>query len=183
LPEPGVDAPNAANGRTRIVAGWLALAVVVIVLDQWTKQAILERFQPGESLYVTSFFNLVLAFNTGAAFSFLAGAGGWQRTFFIAIALIAAVVILYFLWTSTRQRLFSLGLALILGGALGNLWDRVALGHVVDFLSFHYAGWYWPAFNVADSAITCGAAAIIIDSFVGTKAARDAARASDGQRG
>lgn len=165
----------------RILSGWLALALVVIVLDQWTKQIVLDRFLPGESLYVTSFFNLVLAFNTGAAFSFLADAGGWQRMFFIGISLVATVVILYFLWTNPRQKLFSCGLALILGGALGNLWDRVMLGHVVDFLLFHYAGWAWPAFNVADSAITCGAGAIILDSFVGTKSER--AHAATGPEG
>lgn len=163
--------------RLRAVLRWLALAIVVIALDQWTKQAILARFAPGESLYVTSFFNLVLAFNPGAAFSFLAGAGGWQREFFITVAAGASIFILYLLYTHKGGRLFPFGLALILGGALGNLYDRVALGHVVDFLHFHYAGWSWPAFNVADSAITCGAAAIIIDSFVGARTAKaDAAK-------
>jgi len=147
------------------VAGWLALSAVVIALDQWTKQVVLGRFTEGESLPVTSFFNLVLAFNTGAAFSFLANAGGWQRGFFITIALVASVVILWLLRKHAREPMFAGGLALILGGAIGNVWDRIWLGKVVDFLLFHYQGWAWPAFNVADSAITLGAALLIIDSF------------------
>jgi signal peptidase II len=143
---------------------WLVLAAVLVVLDQVTKALVLSAFRPGEELPVTSFFSLVLAFNTGAAFSFLAGAGGWQRWLFAAIAALAAVVIGVLLRRG-GGRVYCLGLALILGGALGNLYDRLALGKVVDFLLFHYAGWYYPAFNLADSAITVGAALLIVDSF------------------
>ena len=106
----------------------------------------------------------MLAYNSGAAFSFLAGAQGWQRWFFVAIAAGAGVLLVYLLRRG-GSRWFCLGLALILGGALGNLYDRLAIGQVVDFLLFHYGGWAWPAFNVADSAITCGAFALIVDSF------------------
>ena len=120
---------------------------------------------------MTAFFSLVLAFNTGAAFSFLAGAGGWQRWFFAAIAVVASVIIVWLLRRG-GDRVYCLGLALILGGALGNLWDRLTLGKVVDFLLFHYAGWAYPAFNVADSAITVGAALLIIDSFRQRRAPR-----------
>lgn len=148
---------------------WLAIAAVVVVLDQITKQMILGRFQPGESVPVTAFFNLVLAFNTGAAFSFLANAGGWQRAFFIGIALVAVVVIGWLLRRHHDERMFSLGLALILGGAIGNVIDRIWLGKVIDFLLFYYREWAWPAFNVADSAISVGAALLILDSFVGGK--------------
>lgn len=143
---------------------WLALAALVLVLDFATKQAILARFQPGEQLPVLPFFSLVLAFNPGAAFSFLADHSGWQRWFFTAIAVVASVVIVWLLRRG-GSTLFCAGLALILGGALGNLWDRVTLGHVVDFLLFHWRGWSYPAFNVADSAITLGAGCIIVDSF------------------
>ncbi len=144
---------------------WLVLAAAVIVLDQATKGIIQARFQPGENLPVTWFFDLVLVFNTGAAFSFLSDAGGWQRVFFIAVAVGASILIVYLLRKHADDRWFSLGLALILGGALGNLWDRVVLGHVVDFLLFHYKGWHWPAFNVADSAITVGATLLVVDGL------------------
>jgi signal peptidase II len=143
---------------------WLWVSVAVVVADQATKAAILASFSPGGELPVTPFFSLVLTFNTGAAFSFLAAAAGWQRWFFAAIAIGASVLIVWLLKRG-GSALYCLGLALILGGALGNLWDRLALGHVVDFLLFHYARWSYPAFNVADSAITAGAAALIVDSF------------------
>jgi len=146
-------------------APWLALSAVVIALDQLTKHWIVQAFSFGESLFVTPFFNLVLAYNTGAAFNLFATASGWQRAFFITIAVIAAVVIVHLLRKHPGKTLFNLALSLILGGALGNLWDRIQLGHVVDFLQFHYAGYYFPAFNVADSAITVGAALLILDSF------------------
>jgi signal peptidase II len=143
---------------------WLALAAAVVALDLATKSWIVAAFREGQELPVTGFFSLVLAYNTGAAFSFLAGAAGWQRWFFAGIAVVASA---FLVWMLRRggNRLLSSGLALILGGALGNLWDRVTLGRVTDFLLFHYAGWSWPAFNVADSAITVGAAFLIIDSF------------------
>lgn len=146
-------------------APWLALSAVIIALDQLTKYWITQAFSFGETLFVTPFFNLVLAYNTGAAFSLFATASGWQRAFFIAIAVIASTVIVHLLRKHPGKTLFNLALSLILGGALGNLWDRVQLGHVVDFLQFHYAGYYFPAFNVADSAITVGAALLILDSF------------------
>jgi len=143
---------------------WLWLSVLVVVADQFTKHLMLASFRPGEDLPVTFFMSLVLAFNPGAAFSFLAGADGWQRWLFAVIAIAACGVMLWLLRRG-GSRLFVAALALIIGGALGNLYDRLTLGHVVDFLSFHYHGWYYPAFNVADSAITLGAAGLIIDSF------------------
>ena len=158
---------------------WLWLSAAVIVLDQITKYAILAAFKPGEEWPVTSFFSIVLAFNSGAAFSFLATADGWQRWLFMAIALIACA---FMLWLLKRggSAFFCAGIALIIGGALGNLYDRVAIGRVVDFLLFHYRGWQYPAFNVADSAITIGAAALILESFrprrdeAATNSAKDA---------
>lgn len=156
------------NNRN-LIFRWVSIAVVIAAIDQVTKEIILGRFTEGESVPVTSFFSLVLAFNTGAAFSFLANAGGWQRLFFIVIAASAAVVILWLLRKHNDERVFCLGLSLILGGAVGNLWDRVWLGKVVDFLLFFYRDWHWPAFNVADSAITVGAVILIIDSFTAAK--------------
>jgi signal peptidase II len=144
---------------------WLGLAALVIVLDQLSKAAINSYFVFGESVAVTSFFNLVLAHNTGAAFSFLSDAGGAQRWLFSAIAIVASVWIVWLLRRHQAQKLFSFALAFILGGALGNLIDRIAYGHVVDFLDFHWSGYHFAAFNLADSAITCGAALLIWDSF------------------
>jgi signal peptidase II len=143
---------------------WLWLSLVVIVVDQITKHWILATFRPGEDLPLTSFASLVLAFNKGAAFSFLAGETGWQRWMFAVIAIAACAAMIWFMRRGGRS-LFHAGLALIIGGALGNLYDRLMLGHVVDFLLFHYRDWYYPAFNVADSAITIGAGALILDSF------------------
>jgi signal peptidase II len=145
--------------------GWLALSAVVVVLDQLSKQWVSKSLVFGEMIPVMPSFNLVLAHNAGAAFSFLAGAGGWQRGFFIVIAAVAAVVIVHLLRKHHGERLFSLALALILGGAIGNLIDRILLGHVVDFLDFYVQGYHWPAFNVADMAITGGAGLLIWDSF------------------
>jgi len=146
-------------------AAWLALAAAIALLDQLTKWLLARSIAPGDGVMVTPFFNLVHVFNTGAAFSFLASAGGWQRAFFIAVTLVAAVLILHLLRRHAEDRRFCLGVTLILGGALGNLWDRVMHGHVVDFLDFHAAGWHWPAFNVADSAITVGAVLLIADAL------------------
>ena len=155
---------------------WLLLAALVIVADLATKAWITTLFREGQELPVTSFMSLVLAYNTGAAFSFLAGAAGWQRWFFAAIAVAASVFIVVLLKRG-GSRMFCLGLALILGGALGNLWDRVTIGRVTDFLLFHYQGWSWPAFNVADSAISVGAVLLILDSFrAHPRAAAPAAR-------
>jgi len=148
---------------------WLALSALVIVLDQLSKAWITSNFSYGESLYVFSVFNLVLVHNTGAAFSFLSDAGGMQRWLFSIIAIIASVWIIWLLRKHAGQTLFALSLSLILGGALGNLIDRIAYGYVVDFLSFHWDEYYFPAFNIADSAITCGAFLLIFDSFKESK--------------
>lgn len=148
---------------------WLALSALVIVLDQLSKAWIISHFSYGESLYVLSVFNLVLVHNTGAAFSFLSDAGGMQRWLFSIIAIIASVWIIWLLRKHAGQTLFALSLSLILGGALGNLIDRIAYGYVVDFLSFHWDEYYFPAFNIADSAITCGAFLLIFDSFKESK--------------
>ena len=145
-------------------ARWLWISAIVIVADQAAKAAILATIREGDGVAVTPFFSLVLTFNTGAAFSFLSAASGWQRWFFVAIAVAAAAVILVLLKRG-GSAWYCTGLALILGGALGNLYDRLAIGRVVDFLLFHYAGWAYPAFNVADSAITVGAGLLIFDSF------------------
>lgn len=147
------------------VAWWLLLSGLVIVLDQITKVWIATHFAYGDALFVTGFFNLVHAHNTGAAFSFLAGEAGWQRFVFIGIALAAVLLIGYLLNKHARDTVFCLALSLILGGAIGNLLDRVRLAYVIDFLDFYYAGWHFPAFNVADSAITVGAAILIWDSI------------------
>jgi signal peptidase II len=146
--------------------GWFGLSLAVIVLDYLTKIAVLGSLAPGESRAVAPFFNLVLVFNKGAAFSFLAAAQGWQTLFFAAIAVIAAIVISFLIIKNKNKTLFCAALALILGGALGNLYDRLMYGQVVDFLDFHVAGWHWPAFNVADSAITVGAAILILESLM-----------------
>ncbi|MBB5206167.1 signal peptidase II [Inhella inkyongensis] len=144
---------------------WLLLAAIVLVLDQYTKLLILDAFQLHEGKRVTSYFNLVRAHNTGAAFSFLAGAGGWQRWFFTALAATATVVITVMLRRHGSQTLFACALALILGGAIGNGVDRLWHGYVVDFLQFHWGGWAFPSFNIADSAITLGAIGLILDEL------------------
>lgn len=145
---------------------WLGLSALVIVLDQVSKLEISSHFAFGESLPVTGFFNLVLAHNKGAAFSMLNDAGGWQRWMFSGIAVVASVWITWLLRRHPQQKLFCFALALILGGALGNLVDRISYGHVVDFLDFYWNGYHFPAFNIADSAITCGAALLLLDSFI-----------------
>ena len=146
-------------------ARWLVLSVAVVVLDLATKTWMSHAFGLGEVLEVTPFFNLVLVHNTGAAFSFLAGAGGWQRWFFVAITLAVSAVLLVMLRRHHASRWLAAALALILGGAAGNLCDRVTLGYVVDFVQLHAWGYYWPAFNVADSAITVGVAFLVRDGF------------------
>jgi len=152
---------------------WFLLAAVVVVVDYVTKIAVLGTFAPGEGVALAPFFNLVLVFNKGAAFSFLAAAQGWQTLFFAAIAIVAAAVISFLIVKNPEKSLFCAALALILGGALGNLYDRIAYGHVVDFLDFHAAGWHFPAFNAADSAITVGAGMLILESFMHREAAHD----------
>ena len=144
---------------------WLTLAVVIVVIDQITKYFIMQKFALHETLYVTPFFNLVHVRNTGAAFSMLADAGGWQRVFFISIAIAASVWVVWLMRRHPEQTRFCLALGMILGGAIGNLIDRVWLGSVVDFVQVHYAGYFFPAFNVADSAITVGAVLLIWDGL------------------
>ena len=147
---------------------WYSLALVVIVLDQYTKGLASSALEYARPVTVFSWFNLTLQYNTGAALSFLSEAGGWQRYFFSGVAVLISAVLVVWLYRLPRdQKLLSLALALILGGALGNVWDRVMLGHVVDFISVHYAGRYFPAFNIADSAISVGAACMIFDSLFG----------------
>ena len=143
----------------------LMIAALVIALDQASKYVVLQVFAWGDLLKITSFFDLVRAHNTGAAFSLFANQPGWQRGFFITVASIASVVIIYLLRKDSGSTLAKLALSLILGGALGNLIDRFVHGYVVDFLSFHLGSYYWPAFNIADSAITIGAVLLIWDSF------------------
>ncbi len=154
----------ATGPRARLLP-WFAVAFVVIALDQLTKTLILGHFQLGDSRYITSFFNLVRVHNTGAAFSFLAGASGWQRWFFVGLGVVAAGLITWMLRQHGHQRLFAWALALILGGALGNVIDRLLHGYVVDFIQVHWRHWYFPSFNVADSAITVGAALLIFDEL------------------
>ena len=153
-----------AEARRRWWWAWLGLSFAIVVADQLSKLAMIALFQPGEERVVTGFFSLVLAFNTGAAFSFLRDVALWPRYLFSAIAIAAGGLIVWLLRRG-GDRLYCAGLALILGGAAGNLWDRLTLGHVVDFLLFHWDRWYYPAFNIADSAITVGAALLILDSF------------------
>ena len=154
------------NKKNTGMLKWLWLAVVVLVLDQFTKMLVVESFVLGERLGVMPMFNLTLAHNYGAAFSFLAGAGGWQRWFFTFIAIAASTVLTIWLWRLPKDdRWTAVALALILGGALGNLYDRIMLGYVVDFLDFYWEPYHFPAFNVADSAITVGAFMIILDIF------------------
>lgn len=144
---------------------WLLIAGVVVIFDQVTKYAAVAMLADKPPLEVTPFFNLLLVYNRGAAFSFLAGAGGWQRELFTGIAIVASIWIVYLLRRYPQQSLFCLALSLVLGGAIGNVIDRLSIGAVVDFLDFHAFGWHWPAFNVADSAITCGAALLIWDGL------------------
>ena len=148
---------------------WLGLALAIIVADHLTKWWVSATLDYQEAIPVLPFFSLVLVHNTGAAFSFLADAGGWQRWFFIAVGAIATVIIVRLLKQHAHETRLAFSLALVLGGALGNVIDRALLGHVVDFLYFHYQGFSWPAFNVADSAISVGAALLIWDSLFGKK--------------
>jgi signal peptidase II len=144
---------------------WLLLAALIVAIDQFSKFAVTRALAYGSGIEVAPFFNLVLVHNKGAAFSFLSNASGWQRELFIGIAGIACVWVAYLLHKHPRETLFCCALTLILGGAAGNLIDRVWLGAVIDFLDFHAAGYHWPAFNVADSAITCGAALLVWESL------------------
>ena len=159
-------------------SNWLWLALAVIVLDQYTKHLILENFALFDARYVLPVLDIVRLHNTGAAFSFLSDASGWQRWFFITLGLVVSLGILIWLrrLPARGQSLLAAGLALVMGGALGNVIDRVLWGYVVDFIHVHYGDAYFPAFNVADSAITCGAALLIIDNIIEYGQSRSAAR-------
>jgi signal peptidase II len=165
-------ARGSTSGNAPSLALWLGLAFVVILLDQFTKTLILGDFRLGDSRTVTSFFDVVRAHNTGAAFSFLHDASGWQRWFFVGLGSVASGFIVWMLRTHPTQRLFCFAISMILGGALGNVMDRLLHGYVVDFLQFHWSwlapmfhGGYFPAFNLADSAITLGAICLIADEL------------------
>ena len=165
--------PFKAARRGPGLALWLALALLVILADQFTKTLVVGWLQLGDSRTVTSFFNLVRAHNAGAAFSFLADASGWQRWFFIVLGALASGLMVWMLKNHPGQRLFCFAVAMILGGAVGNVIDRLLHGHVVDFLQFRFAwlqpvfaGGYFPSFNLADSAITLGAACLILDELL-----------------
>ena len=151
---------------------WLLLAVVVIVLDQISKAWVVDAFRLGDSVEITSFFNLVRAHNTGAAFSFLADAAGWQRWFFVGLGAAASVFIVWMMRSHRTQQLFCFALSMILGGAIGNVVDRLLHGHVIDFIQVHAGGAYFPSFNVADSAITLGAVLLIFDELRRMRAQR-----------
>ena len=158
---------------------WLGLAALVLMADVLTKVLILKTYQLGESTFVTSFFNIVRVHNTGAAFSFLAQAGGWQRWMFTGIGVAAAVFIIVMLRSHSGQKLFSFALACILGGAIGNVIDRVLHGYVIDWLDFHFAflsgvfhGGHFPAFNIADAGITLGAICLILDEILRVRRTR-----------
>ena len=151
---------------------WLGWAVLLIVADQVTKTLILGNYRLGDSTFITSFFNIVRAHNTGAAFSFLADAGGWQRWLFTGIGVAATIFIVWQLRAHPGQKLFSFAMSSILGGAVGNVVDRFLHGYVVDFLDFHLNGWHFPAFNIADAAITVGAVCLIVDELLRVRRAR-----------
>ena len=160
---------GSSSGGNGSIWPWLAWAVVIFLADQFTKVLILGYYKLGDATYITSFFNVVRAHNTGAAFSFLANAGGWQRWVFTGIGLAAAIFIIWQLRAHPGQKLFCFSLSSILGGAIGNVVDRMQHGYVVDFLDFHMRGWHFPAFNIADSAITVGAICLILDELLRVK--------------
>ena len=160
-------------GRTGVgMWPWLAWAVLLMGADQITKSLILNHYQLGDSTFITSFFNIVRAHNTGAAFSFLSDAGGWQRWLFTGIGVAATIFIVWQLRAHPGQKLFSFALSSILGGAVGNVVDRLMHGYVVDFLDFHVRGWHFPAFNIADAGITVGAVCLILDELLRVRGAR-----------
>jgi signal peptidase II len=151
---------------------WLGWAAIVLIVDQFTKTLILGYYRLGDHTPITSFFNVVRAHNTGAAFSFLAGASGWQRWFFVGLGAVAAGFIVWMLRSHGGQKMFAWALALILGGALGNVIDRLLHGYVVDFIQVHWADKFFPSFNLADSAITLGAILLILDELLRVRRGR-----------
>ena len=166
----GVRALNKTGNSS--LTPWLALALLVLLADQFAKVLILGYYRQGDGTTITSFFNIVRVHNTGAAFSFLAWASGWQRWFFIAVGVAAAVFIVWMLRAHSGQKLFAFSMACLLGGAVGNVVDRVLHGYVVDFIQLHYGGWYFPAFNIADAAITAGAIGMILDELLRVRRTR-----------
>lgn len=147
---------------------WLWLSGVIVVLDRMTKIVVSDTLQLHQPMPILPSFNFTLTHNTGAAFSLLHQAGGWQRWFFVAIAIaVSAAIVLWLYRTPQGRAIFAAALASILGGALGNLWDRLQWGYVIDFIDVYYAQWHWPAFNIADSAITIGALLLLVDAFLG----------------
>lgn len=169
-------AEQGAKGRRFVLnagaSNWLWLTIVLIAVDQWTKRLILQRLEPYDEIYVLPVLDIVRWHNEGAAWSILADAGGWQRWFFIGLAVLISIVLLVWLRRlKAGERMTALALALILGGAIGNLVDRVLYGYVIDFIDVYYDSWHWPTFNVADSAITAGAALLLLEAL------------SDGRRG
>lgn len=158
--------PRASAGK---FFGWCVLIVLLFIADQGTKYYFEHNFEPWTSVEVTSFFNLVLAHNHGAAFSFLSDAGGWQQYVFLTLAGVISLAALYGLWKQNQHKLFSLSMSCIIAGALGNAFDRMYYGYVVDFLDFHAMGYHWPAFNVADIAICLGAFFFVLDEWLRVK--------------
>ena len=161
------------------LALWLGLSLLIILVDQITKTMIVSAFQLGDSHTVTSFFNIVRAHNKGAAFSMLADAAGWQRWFFIGLGMVASGALIWMIRGHASQKLFCFAAAMILGGAVGNVVDRIIHGYVVDFLQFRFdlldplfRGGYFPVFNVADSAITVGAVCLVLDELIRVKRAK-----------
>ena len=151
---------------------WYLITLIILFLDQISKTIIVKNFFYGESQAVSTFFNMVRVHNPGAAFSFLSDAGGWQRWALSALAILVSIMIIIWISRLTNEKwLEGLSLSMILGGALGNLWDRLTLGYVVDFLDFHWMSWHFPAFNLADSAISLGALILILDSILASRAA------------
>ena len=157
--------PSRSSSSSSGLTSWLLIAALIILADQLTKVLILRTFQLGDVHPVTSFFDVVRAHNFGAAFSFLHGASGWQRWFFLGLGLVAAGFIIWMLRRHGHQKMFAWALTLILGGALGNVIDRAVHGYVVDFVQVHAGGWFFPAFNIADSAITIGAVMLVLDEL------------------
>lgn len=161
---------ESSGGNPSRTGRWYLLACLIVVIDQLTKYWVSSVFSYGEALELLPVLNLTLVHNMGAAFSFLSDAGGWQRWFFAVVSLVVSIVLVVWLYRlPARQMLLATALALVLGGAVGNLWDRVVLGYVVDFIDFHYQSHHWPAFNVADAAITLGAVLLILESFLAPK--------------
>lgn len=157
------------KNSTQGLLPWVGFSLIIVILDFLSKSYFETQYYLGESRPITSFFNLVLAHNTGAAFSFLAAHDGWQRYFFIVIAVVAVTFCLFYMKRHLEERLLCLSLSMIMGGALGNVIDRIIYGYVVDFLDFHYMYWHWPAFNFADIAIVLGAGLMILESFTGRR--------------